>query len=115
MRGVAADEDAPVMELVGNETAADPILFGKHLIGEVWPNTEDGTNGPVAINRIETGLVAIKVVMNKPPLTTIDCHDGTAASRIECDIHPRAFSRQPLEKTPCADVRRLHPLDGRRT
>ena len=42
MRGIAADEDAAILETVGDETAADPVLLGDHLVCELRPDPEDG-------------------------------------------------------------------------
>jgi hypothetical protein len=38
VRGVAADEHAPVAELARDEPAGDPILVGQELVLEVRPN-----------------------------------------------------------------------------
>src|SRR5262245_17579970 len=89
MRCIAADEGAATLETIGDEPAADPVLLGDDLIFELRPDAEDGTDRPVAINRVVVRLAVVEEIVNEPALLAVDRHHRAAAPRIEGEIHPR--------------------------
>ena len=66
MRGVAADEHAAVAETVGNQAAANPILFADDLVVEVGADAEDRADRPVAIDAVELGFIRLKIIVDQP-------------------------------------------------
>ena len=82
MRRVSADEDPPVAKAVRHKAAADPIFFGDQFVTKVLTHTEDGTDRPIPVDRIELGLLVRKIVVHQPPLAAVDREYGPAAPRI---------------------------------
>src|SRR4051812_13803144 len=93
VRGIAADENAPIMKAVGDQSTPDPVLFRDHLIFEIRSDAEDRPDGPVPIDRVKLCLLAVQETVNEPGLASIDCDRGPAATRIEREVHPCALSR----------------------
>ena len=58
MRGVAADEHAPVAKAVGDQAAADPVFLAEELVFEIGADAEDGADRGVAVDQLE-GLVFV--------------------------------------------------------
>src|SRR5262249_4237064 len=52
MRGVTADEHAPVAKTVGDEAAADPVFARDHLVTELRTDAEDRADRPVTVDGI---------------------------------------------------------------
>ena len=113
MRAVAADEDAPVAEPVGDETAADPVLLADDLIVEIIANAEDRTDRGVAVDRVEILLMLVEVIMDQPRLAPVDRHRVARAARIERQVHPARTPLHHLQKARRADVGGLHALHHR--
>jgi hypothetical protein len=63
MRGVAADEHAPVTKLARDEPASDPILAGQEFVLKVRPDTENRANRPVAIKVIQPSFSRIGEIL----------------------------------------------------
>src|SRR5262245_47404171 len=94
MRGIAADENASITKAIRDQATADPVLLRDHLIFETRPDAENRSDRPVAIDRIELGLVAVQEIVNEPGLASIDRDRGPAAPRVERKVHPCGFSGQ---------------------
>ncbi len=109
--GIAADERAPVAEVVGHQPASEPVLVRDDLVLERVVDAEDGADSPVTIDGVEVRLLLTQIVVDQPGLTTVDGVDGSAAARVERDIAPGRFRRQQREQLRSADVARLDTLD----
>ncbi len=115
MRGVAADEDPAVAEAIGHQPAPDPVLLAEDFVLEPLVDAEDGTDRPVAIDRVELRLVGPQMIMDQPAVVAVDRNGGAGTSRVEREHHPgRLVRAHQLLQLRRLDEGRLHALDHRR-
>ena len=111
--GIAAYKHSPLLEPIGDQAAADPVLLGDHLVFEVRPHAEYLADRPVAIDGIEFGFMRLQVIVDQPSVSSVDRDSRAAAARIERQIHPGVFAGKHRQEIRRADTGRLHALDHR--
>jgi len=113
VRGVAADEDAPLPEPVRDEAARDPVLRCEHFDLKVGPDAEDHADRPITIHGGEVRLSVIGIVLDVPGLVAVHRHCHPAATGVERKIEPRRLSREQAFQRGRAYIGRVRVLQHR--
>src|SRR5262249_52949678 len=100
-------------EVIRNETSANPILVRDHLIREIRADAEDGTDRPVAVDRVVAWFLLSQRIVHEPVLAAVDRKDVAAAPRISDLVEPGRRPGTKGKKLRGANVGRLHPFDDR--
>jgi hypothetical protein len=112
---IAGDEDPAVAELVGDETAPEPVLLGKDLVLEALVDAEDGPDRPIAIDGLEIRLVGPQIVVNDPALPAVDRVDIARSPRVEGEGRLGGLLGLQLDQLRRADIAGLGAGDDRVT
>ena len=110
VRGVSGDEDTALLQLLGHQTAAEPVFLAHQLVAEGLVHAEDGAQGPIAVHRVEVGFVVAQVVVHQPDLAAIDGVDIAAAARVHAEHGPGRRCLQAPDQARRADAGALHAL-----
>src|SRR5262245_41610659 len=96
MGGVAGDEHGSILEAIGDQPAADPVLLGDDFEIEIGPDAKNLADRPGAVYRIVVRLVVVEKIVDEPGFLPVDRNHGAAAARVEREIHPAWLARQQV-------------------